>query len=57
MFAEVPRLTCSLAVPKILFALERRKILTAAPTNYRFICHRQRSNLLPVTNLSTTPKR
>ena len=31
-----------LAVPKICFGLERRQILTAAPSSPRFICHRQR---------------
>ena len=31
-----------LAVPKICFGLERRQILTAAPSSLRFICHRQR---------------
>ena len=33
---------CPLAVPKICFGLERRQILTAAPSSPRFITHRVR---------------
>ena len=33
---------CPLAVPKICFGLERRKILTAAPSSPRFNTHRVR---------------
>ena len=42
--------TCPLAVPKTAIAC-RQAVLTAAPANAPFFCHRQQSRVLPISHL------